>query len=559
MGRLEWHFRCRRPLTDDFPYMHIRLMTMRSHFPIRMLRFCCLFALLLAAGAAARAQEDMSVEAFYYDEHDMTANTPGTKREDINGYTAALIKVETTQKGFTFDVGSSAAIIETVQQPGAIWVYVPPGVKRFDIAHSELGVCHYEFPEPILQGRTYVLKLASRKLFVNVYDDAHKQTLHVNVGAVKNAELSINGMRRELSRNGTAQMELSFGVYTWRITAPGYRPKEGRVEINDSVNAHVLNITDLDSIKGSLEVKTLIGARLEIDGNYVGTVPLLEPVDYIIGSHRLTVQLDGYRKEERDFELREGETTYLDVPLSQYCEYRISTSPSSAIVYIDNKYKGYSPVRGEYTTGYYDVKVQRRGYRDYHKRMHFNSSEPNIRIRLKRNYRRKNEFYIEGNAAFGTLTALGGTMGFYASNLNFEGSYLMGMDESEPVYWSNGADMPVRCTYKPSQIISGKFGFGIGIANCLRMTPQVGVYIVQGKESYSDEGYTIAGKPSVVSGLCSLRLTVGFAKCLGLSVTPEYAFPVSKSKGFEKLEAVSPKIQKWGNGFSLKAGFVLLF
>jgi hypothetical protein len=61
--------------------------------------------LLLSISSIAFAQE-MSVKSFYLAETDLTDNTPGTLVHDQNGNVCALIQVETTLDGFSFDVGS---------------------------------------------------------------------------------------------------------------------------------------------------------------------------------------------------------------------------------------------------------------------------------------------------------------------------------------------------------------------------------------------------------------------------------------------------------------------
>ena len=72
-------------------------------------------------------------------ETDLTANTAGTTERDQNGETAALIKVVTTQTGFSFD-GGSLGIVKTAQKPSEIWVYVPRGLKKITISHPQLGM-----------------------------------------------------------------------------------------------------------------------------------------------------------------------------------------------------------------------------------------------------------------------------------------------------------------------------------------------------------------------------------------------------------------------------------
>ena len=101
--------------------------------------------------------QSISVATFRQLNSDLTANTAGTLEKDQNGEVAALIKVVTTQTGFTFD-GGSLGIVKTKQTPGEIWVYVPRGAKKITIKHPQLGVLRdYYYTTPIQSGRTYEL------------------------------------------------------------------------------------------------------------------------------------------------------------------------------------------------------------------------------------------------------------------------------------------------------------------------------------------------------------------------------------------------------------------
>ena len=90
--------------------------------------------------------QNISISSFKLLDKDLTANTAGTMEVDQNGETAALIKVVTTQTGFTFD-GGSLGIVKTKQTPGEVWVYIPRGAKKISIKHPQLGVLRdYYFP-----------------------------------------------------------------------------------------------------------------------------------------------------------------------------------------------------------------------------------------------------------------------------------------------------------------------------------------------------------------------------------------------------------------------------
>ena len=99
--------------------------------------------------------QNISVASFKLLETDLTANTVGTMMQDQNGEVAALIKVVTTQTGFTFD-GGALGIVKTKQTPGEIWVYLPHGAKKITIKHPQYGILRdYYYPISIEAARTY--------------------------------------------------------------------------------------------------------------------------------------------------------------------------------------------------------------------------------------------------------------------------------------------------------------------------------------------------------------------------------------------------------------------
>ena len=89
------------------------------------------FLMLIGLGAHAQT---MAVESFELAQTDLTANTPGTMVYDQNGNLCALIKMESTLEGFTFNVGS-LGVTAVKRVGGEIWIYVPFGVKRISISH----------------------------------------------------------------------------------------------------------------------------------------------------------------------------------------------------------------------------------------------------------------------------------------------------------------------------------------------------------------------------------------------------------------------------------------
>lgn len=103
--------------------------------------------------------QTMSITEFNYDETDLTANTAGTIVLDQNGDKCALIKIESTEFGFSFDVGS-LGVVKTEQHTGEVWVYVPEGVKRISISHPKYEkIRDYDLGASVKKAKTYIMKL----------------------------------------------------------------------------------------------------------------------------------------------------------------------------------------------------------------------------------------------------------------------------------------------------------------------------------------------------------------------------------------------------------------
>ena len=101
----------------------------------------------------------LRVVSFKLLENDITAMVPRTERQTWNGDKAALIKIVTPEKGFSFD-GGALGIVGTEQRTSEIWLYVPPKAQKLTISHSVLGVLRdYYYPISIKSGYTYEMKL----------------------------------------------------------------------------------------------------------------------------------------------------------------------------------------------------------------------------------------------------------------------------------------------------------------------------------------------------------------------------------------------------------------
>lgn len=498
--------------------------------------------------------QEINVTDFYLDEGDLTANREAV--EDQNGDKCALIRVQTTQKGFLFDVGSAGITKIDDSHTGEIWLWVPYGIKHISIRHEKLGsLPKYDFPISIKQARTYVMKITHEQIFVTNYDDTKKQKLSIKVSP-SNARLSLNGMNVALNHNGEATMEMAHGKFAYKVEADRFYPEEGLVTVDDTHKTLIIN--NLKPITGKLSVHVdPMSATVSVDGESIGRSSL-EPIELQIGNHEVDVFANGYKSETKTVTIYENQTADIEIQLTRTAMFHFSSTPNGAAITINNSTCGSTPMYKELTTGTYTVKAEKTGYKDFEQQMQLNSSNPEVHISLKKIYNYKDEYYLEGNLRAGAMTAVGGTVGCYFRNVNLEVAYLRGLDKSEDIYWCNDVDLPRKSNYTSSINIAAKVGYGIPIATRLRFTPQAGIIFAKLSEDI-ESGESVAKSANVASIIGSVRFSMAFTEHIAISVSPEYQLSITKSTSYASLSDVSPKIKQWSNGFNVKLGIVLFY
>ena len=100
-------------------------------------------------------------------------------------------------------------------------------------------------------------------------------------------------------------------------------------------------------------------------------------------------------------------------------------------------------------------------------------------------------------------------------------------------------------------MFGGKLGYGIQVSSKVRITPQVGVGILNIKGG--DLG------SNAICATAGARVEIALGKNFGVSLTPEGQYAVSKKEVFKRLEDVSVKIKRWGTGANLRVGVYVNF
>ena len=328
-----------------------------------MLRKILTTILLFAAAAGfSPLSAQIAVADFYLDETDQVANEEGTEKFDQNGYRCAIIKVETTQTGFTFDVGS-LGVTDVVQQAGEIWVYVPFGVKHMTIGHPQLGILrNYYFPIPVEKARVYIMKLTTGTVRTEVEQAVTQQYVLFKVEP-KDAVVTFDGKILNVV-DGTATARVAFGKYDYRVDAGMYHPEVGRLQVSDPENRVVKSVTLLPAF-GYVQVAgagAAQGARVLLDNTPVGTVPFRSE-RIASGRHNLKVVKPMYKPWEQVVEIADGQTLELSPQLSaDFARLTLQTA-AEADIYVNGEKKGRGSWTGELGSGQYLLECKQAHHR----------------------------------------------------------------------------------------------------------------------------------------------------------------------------------------------------
>ena len=318
--------------------------------------------------------QSISVSSFKLLDTDLTANTAGTMELDQNGETAALIKVVTTQTGFTFD-GGALGIVKTVQKPSEIWVYIPRGLKKISISHPQLGMLRdYYLNVPIEAARTYEMILVAGEV-QTVVKQARTSQYVVFQLTPPDAVVELNGELLK-TEGGVASKMMKFGTYNYRVQAPDYLLEAGSVTVDDPNNKKVVNI----SLKPNFAKVTInvdnnaeiwVNGEKKGEGSWSGNLGA--------GTYELEAKKQGHRSTTttQDFIVTsEPQIVKLQSPTPIFGEADINSSPGMADIFIDGKKVGQTPqLISNLIVGNHSIRLEKKGYKSESKTIDIKEGE----------------------------------------------------------------------------------------------------------------------------------------------------------------------------------------
>lgn len=329
-----------------------------------MLMACTIIACI------AQAQNISVVGELTEDPTDQTANTTGTIKTDLNDKRCAIIKVETTQRGLTFEIGTSTAITAIEEQndkhPAEVWLWVSEGTRKLKIQHAQLGVCNYSFPLRVKGGMTYLMKLATGKVQQIVEELQHQQFLKLRV-VPKTASVTIGEKNVYLDADGLASEFLEFGDYTIRCQANNYHPYVMKYAINKMGDEPQELTIRMKPAFGWITIKDstgIAGARVLIDDEEIGVVPVggegLRTENLKSGQHRIRVERKLYSPFVAQVMVQDSVNTIIFPKLeANFATTKVMCADPEADIYINKEKRGRGIWSGPLETGSYQFEARR--------------------------------------------------------------------------------------------------------------------------------------------------------------------------------------------------------
>lgn len=491
-----------------------------------MRRLFLLLIMCIACPLCVMAQGKMAVKSFRVLENDQDARV-AYKREDNNGRLAALIKVQTKEKGFNFSTGVTGIVGDVVYKPGEVWVYVPRRSMKITISHPDFGIMRdYEFPVPIDGGTVYEL----------VLDPGIGKFINVSASE-PNARISLDN--DSIGITNVVQQYVLYGHH--RLTAKlGYFEGEMEIDVTESSpDSYLIQMKNVQNQFHHVTVMTDNGVLILRDGRVIGSGSwegTLREGTYFFYTHK-----ENYEDAETIINVGSGNRNIftLNKPKPVYGFLKLAVTPVRAVVTTtDNRSLNHRnvielPVGRHYLTfkaaGYYEKKDVQFDIAANKTTEHTINLEPI-------DYVKQTSFYIGGGVSYASFAGISATAGVTLFNVDLQLTYSLGMTTTDDLSWyeTSTNNFYSKMNYKMNTF-AARLGYQIHLTNRLAIIPQFGFY-AQSLVGNTIEGTGLLGDGASASGFTiGAKMVVVPAHHFGVFVMPEFGIPGKETDAFKAI------------------------
>lgn len=363
--------------------------------------------------------------------------------------------------------------------------------------------------------------------------------------------------------NGNWNGTLSFGVHKVECKKARHRTTEREISVLRNSD-NIFALTPPPPIYGTLVVNTdPAGAEVVCDGKTLGYTPLTDE-KVLIGSHRITVKKRYFKDEDADIDIVEAQTLKKDFTLESRLPVEITTTPANVNMKINGE-RYFTPISTFFKSGTYQVEIPRqytsRGIQAKRTTLVLDSLNltHNIRVKSDNNYDLATFFGVDYDMA---LQAVGVNFGSnVGKHFMFELNFFWGLQKTETIHWLNmqknaSGNISLQSYDYSHWAVDLRMGPTFWCGPFLRISPEVGAQYLKLRENGVDGTSSGMVKGGYFSAIGSMRFRLSLSQHIGLHVTPEYKFNVCNKKVLPELV---DDVDKWVNGFGVKAGLVFFF
>jgi hypothetical protein len=300
--------------------------------------------------------QQISVKSFRKLETDLDARVYHPKT-DQNGDVCAIIKVVTTQTGFSWDP-DGLGMMGAIPKVGEYWLYVPFGAKRLSIHHPQLGILRdYTYPLPIEKATAYEMVLTTGKVTTKVEEiEIESQWLIINSDPA-DADVYIND---QPAGKTPYQNELPVGKYTWRVQKELYLNDAGIIELIPGADKQKVEIK-LKKNFGNIQLSTSPenGASVSMNGIPTGKKTPCTFENLPVGEYTFTAGLDMYETSTQKVSVLAGDVNPVVINMNPiFANVSVRTEPSSDI-FINGEFKNNDVWKGRLRQGVYTFEAKK--------------------------------------------------------------------------------------------------------------------------------------------------------------------------------------------------------
>ena len=496
--------------------------------------------------------QGMKVVEFKLLETDLTANTRGTSKLDQNGETAALIKIQTPERGFTFD-GGSLGIVATEEHAGEIWLYVPRRAQKLIVQHPAFGVMRdFYYPVPITGARTYEMLI---DIGTGRYANITSQ--------VAGSEIYIDGA--PVGKSPVYNKYLNFGKHTIAAKKDRY---EGETELWITTDEDVKtakNIAveqrDMSDHFGDVMVTVDNHAEIWFEGKNVGTSlwqTQLREGTYVVETHKADCD-----PEKTSFTVvaKKQNNVKAAQPTPHTGRLNLYTRPRNATA----MYNGTNPIDlSEVHTlpvGTYQISLSRKGYvpksgLEYTIR-HNETTTDTITLDKVR-YIKPRSFYFGAGYSIRSLGGITALAGATYRNFDLQVSYTFGLTKSDDVPWysTDGNDTYMSSMTYKRHTLAVKLGYLFELTERLGIVPQLGFEMERLTGTVSDRTNSYGDGATANCVSIGAKLLFAPIERFYVFASPSFSVGVSKDKNFERIADHSDIS---AGGFQMSIGAIFNF